>query len=141
MPKTDVKLQHLAQVPLFAGCTKRELALIGKAADEVSVEAGRTLVQEGHAGHEFFLILDGTATVKRKGRKIASLGRGQFFGELSLLSRAPRNATVVADTPMEVVVLGQREFSAVLDQVPAMANKLLGALAARLREADARTVH
>ena len=98
------------------------------------------LVEEGKPGHEFFLIEDGTAEVRRKNRKVATLGRGQFFGELSLLDRGPRSATVVADTDMTLVVLGQREFLGVIDEVPSMAHKLLAALAGRLREADSRAL-
>jgi CRP-like cAMP-binding protein len=95
-------------------------------------------VKEGTPGHEFFLILKGEATVKRNGRKVATLGEGQYFGELALLDRGPRNATVAAETPMELLVLGQREFAGILDEVPGLAHKLLTIMAARVREADAR---
>jgi CRP/FNR family transcriptional regulator, cyclic AMP receptor protein len=78
--------------------------------------------------------------VTRKGRKVATLGPGTAFGELALLDRAPRNATVVAETPMELVVLGQREFAGILDEVPGFARKLLAGLAHRLRESDAKSV-
>ncbi|MDQ1397325.1 MAG: family transcriptional regulator, cyclic receptor protein [Acidimicrobiaceae bacterium] len=139
MPK-DNKLDHLAQVRLFSAMTKRDLTHIGRASDEITVPAGKVLVQEGTTGHEFFLILEGTATVKRNNRKVASLGTGNYFGELALLSRSPRNATVVADTDMRLLVLGQREFSGLLDEVPGLAHKLLTAMAARLREADAKAV-
>lgn len=131
-------LDHLASVPLFSACSKKDLQRIAKASDEVDVEAGRVLVDQGKAGHEFFLIIAGTATVKRNDRKVATLGPGQYFGELSLLDRGPRSATVVADTDLRVLVLGQREFAAVLDDVPEMAHKLLGSMARRLREADSK---
>jgi CRP/FNR family cyclic AMP-dependent transcriptional regulator len=98
------------------------------------------LCEEGSGGHEFYLILDGTATVKRGGRKVATLSSGDYFGELALLNRSPRNATIIADDDMELLVLGQREFSGVLDEVPGIAHKLLGSMAARLQEADARDV-
>src|SRR4051812_27430889 len=93
-------LDHLAQVPMFSACSKRDLQLIGRASDEVSVAAGKTLVEEGSPGHEFFLILDGSASVYRDGRKLATLGPGQYFGELALLDRGPRSATVKADTDL-----------------------------------------
>jgi CRP/FNR family cyclic AMP-dependent transcriptional regulator len=131
-------LDHLASVPLFSACSKKDLQRIAKASDEIDVQAGRVLVEQGKPGHEFFLIVDGTATVRRNDRKIASLGEGQYFGELSLLDRGPRSASVVADTDMTVLVLGQREFAAVIDDVPEMAHKLLGSMARRLREADTR---
>src|SRR3954453_17272808 len=136
----DSKLDHLSNVRLFSNLTKKELAAVGRASDELEVDAGRILVQEGASGHEFFLILEGQAAVKRAGRKIASLGPGQYFGEMALLDRAPRNATVVADTPMRVLVLAQREFNDVVDAVPGLAHKMLRSMATRLREADARSV-
>jgi len=134
----DSKLDHLAQVRLFAALSKKELTTIGRASDEVKVPAGKVVVEEGSSGHEFFLILDGTATVKRGGRKIATLSPGQYFGEMALLDRGPRSATVVADNDMTLLVLGQREFSGVLDEVPGVAHKLLGTMAARLRESDSK---
>ena len=140
MRTRDIYLDHLAQVPLFSTCSRKDLQKLGKASDEIAVRGGKVLVEEGKRGHEFFLIEDGTAEVRRKNRKVATLGRGQFFGELSLLDRGPRSATVVADTDMTLVVLGQREFLGVIDEVPAMAHKLLAALAGRLREADSRAL-
>ena len=140
MARTDSKLDQLGQVRLFRACSKKELTTIGRASDEVRVKAGKVLCEEGSAGHEFYLILDGTATVKRGGRKVANLGPGDYFGELALLNRSPRNATITADNDMELLVLGQREFSGVLDEVPGIAHKLLGSMAARLQEADARDV-
>jgi CRP-like cAMP-binding protein len=97
-------------------------------------------VNEGEHGHEFFVILDGTARVSRQGRKIAILGPGSGFGELALLEDAPRNATVVADTDMELVVLGRHEFEGLLDEAPGFTRKMLAATAHRLREADAHAV-
>ena len=135
----DSKLDHLAQVRLFSACNKKELGLIGKASDEIAVPAGKVLCEQGKPGFEFYLILDGEASVKRNGKKIASLTPGRYFGELSLLTRYPRNATVVADTDMELLVLGQREFSGLLDEVPGMAHKVLSSMAERLYEADAKS--
>ena len=140
MARKDAKLEQLANVRLFAACTNRELGLIGRAADEIKVDAGKQLVAEGSIGHEFFLILDGTASVRRNGKKVAALGPGDYFGELALLDRGLRSATIVAETAMDLLVLGQREFSAVLDEVPALAHKLLTVMAGRLREADARAL-
>lgn len=134
----DEKLEHLAQVRLFSTLNKKQLSLVGKASDEVRVPAGKVLVTEGTAGHEFYLILGGQAIVRRGGRRVAMLGPGQYFGELSLLDRGPRTATVVADTDMALLVLGQREFAAILESVPIVAHKLLEAMAHRLRECDSR---
>ena len=140
MRTRDIYLDHLAQVPLFSTCSRKDLQKLGKASDEIEVKQGKVLVEEGKPGHEFFLIEDGTAEVRRNNRKVATLARGQFFGELSLLDRGPRSATVIANTDMTLVVLGQREFLGVIDEVPAMAHKLLAALAGRLREADSRAL-
>jgi len=104
------------------------------------VAAGTTIVNEGDQGSEFFVILDGTARVIRQGRRIATLGPGSGFGELALLEHAPRNATVVADTDMELVVVGQHEFEGLLDEVPGFARRMLAGTAHRLREADARAI-
>ena len=140
MRTRDIYLDHLAQVPLFSTCSRKDLQKLGKASDEIEVKQGKVLVEEGKPGHEFFLIEDGTAEVRRNNRKVATLARGQFFGELSLLDRGPRSATVIANSDMTLVVLGQREFLGVIDEVPAMAHKLLAALAGRLREADSRAL-
>ena len=100
----------------------------------MQVDAGRVLVSEGATGAEFFVILTGTAKVSRRGRKVATLGPGAAFGDrCALLDKAPRNATVTAETPMELVVLGQREFGGVIDEVPGVACKLLTGMARRLR--------
>jgi CRP-like cAMP-binding protein len=136
----DTKLTHLSNVRLFSALSNRELVRIGRVAEEVKVPAGKVVVQEGSSGHEFFLILEGQATVRRNGRKVATLGPGQYFGELALLDRAPRNATVEADTAMTLIVVGQREFSGLLDEIPGLAHKILRSMATRLREADARAV-
>ncbi len=136
----DRKLEHLANVRMFSALSKKELNMVAKAADVVTIKAGTDIVTEGTTGHEFFLILGGQASVRRRGRKVATLGPGDYFGELSLLDRGPRSASVVADDDVEVAVIGQREFMAVLDQVPAVSHKLLVTMAHRLREADSKAV-
>jgi CRP-like cAMP-binding protein len=130
----------LATVPLFSACSKKELQLIERRAERVRVPAGKVLVREGAAGAEFFVILDGQAEVTRHGQPVATLGPGDTFGELALLDRAPRNATVTAKTEMDLAVLGQREFAAMIDEVPGFAHKVLSGLAHRLREFDAQTI-
>ena len=136
----DAFIDHLAAVPLFSACSRKDLQLVAKRAEDIKVEAGKQLVTEGDTGTEFFVIIDGNATVARHGQKVAELGPGQFFGDLALLDRAPRNATITADTPMELVVLGQREFAGLIDDVPEFAHKLLAGLARRLRASDSQTV-
>jgi CRP/FNR family transcriptional regulator, cyclic AMP receptor protein len=140
MARRDAYLDHLAQVPLFAALSKKDLQRIGKASDEVEVKKGKVLVDQGRMGQEFFLIIEGTASVVRHERVIAELGPGDYFGELALLDKGPRNATVVADSDMTLLVLGQREFTGVLDTVPGLAFKVLTSMARRLREADAKAL-
>jgi CRP/FNR family cyclic AMP-dependent transcriptional regulator len=140
MSRRDAFLNHLAQVPLFSALSKKELQLVARRAEDVKVDPGRILVSEGSTGSEFFVIIDGTATVSRHGRKVATLGPGDAFGELALLDKAPRNATVTAQTEMELVVLGQREFGGLIDEVPGFARKLLAGMARRLRDSDAKSV-
>lgn len=141
MARKDQKLEQLGRMWLFSACTKRDLQVIGRASDEVAVAAGKALTEEGRPGHEFYLILDGEATVRRNGRKVATLGAGQYFGELSLLDRGPRTATVTAETDMRLLVLGQREFNGILDEVPGLAHKLLRTMSERLRDSDAKAIH
>ena len=137
---SDAKLTHLSQVKLFSSLTKKELTLLGRASDELALPAGKVIVEEGAIGRELFVILEGRAVVRRGGRRIALLGPGQYFGELALLTKAPRVASVAADTDVLLLVLSQREFNAVLDQIPAVTHKMLVTMAERLREADTRAM-
>jgi CRP-like cAMP-binding protein len=136
----DRKLEHLSRVKMFSALNKKELGLVAKASDVIRVPAGTDIVQEGEVGHEFYLIDSGSATVRRNGRRVATLRAGDYFGEMALLDKGPRSATVTTDEPTELIVLGQREFLGILDQVPPVAHKLLVSMAARLREADSKAV-
>jgi CRP/FNR family transcriptional regulator, cyclic AMP receptor protein len=138
---TGAKDLDLSQIWLFSTSSAKDLRTIRRALEEVTVPSGRVLIEEGTTGREFFLIVSGNAAVRKKGRKVATLGPGQYFGELALLSREPRNATVVAETEMLLLVLGQRQFNGVLDAVPPLARKLLAAMATRLRESDEKAVN
>ncbi len=135
MAKTN-PTDHLAQVPLFSACSKKELAKIAKAGDQVTLADGHVLTEQDTASREAFVIMSGGALVKRNNRKVAELGPGSIVGELGLLDRGPRTATVVAQGETEVFVLAPREFAALLDDVPTINHKLLKALAARVRELD-----
>jgi CRP/FNR family transcriptional regulator, cyclic AMP receptor protein len=140
MARRDQFIDHLSQVPLFSALSRRELALVARRAEDVTVPKGKVLVSEGETGQQFFVIMKGTAKLSRRGRKIALLGPGDSFGELALLDKHPRNATAVAESDMELVVIGQREFAGLIDDVPGFARKLLAAMASRLRVADASEV-
>ena len=132
------KAADLKSIWLFSSCTSAELRKIRSSCDEVEVPAGKVLVEEGRIGLEFFLIVTGTARVTRHGRKIAVLGPGSHFGELALLDRRPRSASVISEKEMDVLVLSQRQFNSLLEAVPTISRKMLAAMAGRLREADAR---
>ena len=112
---------------------------MARASDQVDLAAGRTLCEQGSIGREAFVILEGEAEVKRNGRKVATLGPGSTFGELALLDHGPRTATVTAKDDLKVLVIGAREFSAILDEVPPIAHKLLKSLAGMVRELDSKT--
>jgi CRP/FNR family transcriptional regulator, cyclic AMP receptor protein len=137
--RTDEFVGTLATVPLFSACSKRELQSVAKAVERLTVPAGKVLVTEGSAGAEFFVVIGGRARVERHGREVATLGPGTFFGDLALLDPAPRNATVVADTEMDVARIGQRAFDQLLE-LPGFSKKLLAGLARRLRQEDAKTL-
>lgn len=136
MASQSKHLEHLAEIPLFTALSKKDLQRIAKASNEVTRPAGTVLVDQGDQGREAFVMIDGTATVTRNGRKVGVLSPGDSVGELSLLDHGPRTATVTADTDITVLVLSAREFAGVLEEVPGLAQKLLGQLAARVRELD-----
>lgn len=136
---TKSKGIDLGSIWLFSACPAGQLRMIRRAVEEIEVPAGVVLCEEGSVGREFFYIVDGTAAVKRKDRRVTSLGPGRYFGELSLLDRRPRNATIVSETPMTLLVLDQRRFNGLLESTPGMAHKLLVAMAERVREADKRS--
>jgi CRP/FNR family cyclic AMP-dependent transcriptional regulator len=131
------KALDLKSIWLFSGCTGSELRKIRSSLDEVEVAKGKMLVEEGTVGLEFFLIVTGRAAVTRSGKKVATLGPGDHFGEMALLDRHPRSASVVSETDMDLLVLSQRQFNGLLNSVPTIARKMLAAMANRLREVDA----
>jgi CRP-like cAMP-binding protein len=140
MARKDGFVDHLAQLPLFSTCSKKDLRLVASKATPLDIPAGRTIIEEGAPGKEFFVIDSGTAVVKRNGRKIATLSTGAAFGELALLDGGPRTATVVAESDLSVLILTRQEFAGLLDEVPGLSRKLLQGLAKRLREADAKAI-
>ena len=132
-------VDHLSNVPLFSACSKKELAEIARSSDELSVGDGYALTTQDESSREAFVILSGKAIVKRNGRKVAELGPGDSVGELGLLDRGVRTATVVTDGPAEILVVGPREFSTLLQDVPSLSKKLLQHLAATVRELDTKS--
>ncbi len=135
--RRDEYLKRLGDVPMFRALSKKDLGLVARLAEDYTVDAGQTLVREGKRESEFYLIVNGKARVTRGRRTVATLGPGDYFGELALLDPGPRNATVTAETELEVLALGSREFGGLLEEVPGIARRLLAGLSRRLHEADA----
>jgi CRP-like cAMP-binding protein len=139
-PSTQsVIAKHFSSIPLFADCSKRELKQLCRTAVVEHRAAGATLVTQGQPGTDAFVLLQGTCRVLRNGRRVGKVEPGSVIGELSMLTRAPRNASVVAQTPLEVAVLSRRDFLALLDKSPSITRKLLDRLATRVQELDAQT--
>jgi CRP/FNR family transcriptional regulator, cyclic AMP receptor protein len=136
--RANAKVELIHHIPLFEHCSKRDLAQIAKIADELDLPAGKVLIKEGERGREFFVIVSGEVEVRRKGRKVATVGPGGFVGEMALLSHAPRSATVTALTPVDVLVITDRAFVALLDRLPDIWLKVARALADRVRADEKR---
>jgi CRP-like cAMP-binding protein len=132
MLRKNAKLDLIKRVPLFAGCSKRELSEVAAIADELSLPEGRTLTKEGATGHEFLVLVDGAADVRRNGRKVNTLGAGDFLGEIALVTGAPRTATVTTTAPSRMLVITARDFRTLLRKTPSIQLKVLEAIAARL---------
>lgn len=136
MSKRNAYLEYLARVPMFSACTDKELEAIARRTTDVSLPAGEVVIHEGRIGYEFFVLVDGEVRVTRGEHELAKLGPGDFFGELALLERSPRTATVTTLTPIEAVVLTAQEFDAFLEEAPSVARTILQGVARRLRELD-----
>ena len=136
MASKKAYLEHLRNIPMFQSFSQKDLEKIAKAGDEVSMPAGSLIVDQGQTGREAFVVLDGSVAVKRNGKKVATLGPGAIVGELSLLDHGPRTATATCDSDCNLLVLSQRTFLAVVDDVPALSHKLLASLAGRIRDLD-----
>lgn len=135
---TDEKVALLRRVELFAGLAPVALASVADKAVEVEFAAGRSIVRQGEIGTGFFLIVDGSARVVRDDDVLATLGPGEFLGELSLLDHEPRTAHVIADRPTACLAIASWDFDALVRSTPDLAIGLLKGLARRLRIADER---
>jgi CRP-like cAMP-binding protein len=130
----DTYLDHLAQIPLFSQCSKRDLRHIAKTLTEIEVHPGDVLFREGDRATSFVVVVEGELAVRRKGRKVATLGPGEVAGEMAILMDRHRTATVEAATPGLVLVGERRAFMGLLDEVPGLAKKVLLAVAHRAAE-------
>jgi CRP-like cAMP-binding protein len=134
--RKDAKVKLISKVPLFGGLSRQELGLVASIADEIDLNKGKVLIREGERGREFFVLLEGEAEVRRKGKKLATRRAGEFFGEIALVSDVPRIATVTATTPVRALVITDRGFRNLVRESPQIALKVLAAVAERLPTAD-----
>ncbi len=134
--RQDAKLALLKGVPLFEGLTKKELMAVSKATEQLDYGAGQVLARQGSVGNEAYVVVDGSITVRRNGRKVATLGPGDVAGEMALLDDEPRSADLVAAQDSVVLYIARREFGGLLEANTKLMGKVLRTLAQRLREAD-----
>jgi CRP-like cAMP-binding protein len=136
--KQEDKVERLKEVALFEGCSQRQLRSVARIARIFHVAAGTVLTRAGEPGDEFFLIVDGTARAEVSAGRRVLLHPGEFFGEMSLLDGGPRSATVVADTPLRLLVISRRHFTELLRDVPGLTQTILVTLSRRVRQAEER---
>jgi CRP-like cAMP-binding protein len=130
--RKNAKIQLLRWVPLFSGCSSKELGQIATIADEISVPPEDELIREGDRGREFFALIEGSADVKRKGRMLSTFGPGDFFGEIAIVAETPRTATVTTTAPSRLLIIVDRDFDRLLAETPSLPLKVLRELAHRL---------
>ncbi|HET7353168.1 MAG TPA: cyclic nucleotide-binding domain-containing protein [Gaiellaceae bacterium] len=128
----NAKIELLKRVPLFAGCSKKELAKIALLADELDLPEAREITRQGASGREFLVIAEGSADVLRNGRVVNKLGPGDFFGEIALVTGQLRTAAVRTRGPARVLVVEARAFRSLMSDVPQIQGKVLRELAARI---------
>lgn len=141
MASKDPKVDLIASVSLFKGLGRHELEQVAQLMDEVDLPAGKTLMRHGETGDEMFVIVSGMVDVERNGVKIAERGPGEVIGELSLLAKGPRSATITTTEPTRVLVAGHREFHALMDDHPAIRLGILEGVADKIRNLDLAAIH
>jgi CRP-like cAMP-binding protein len=132
-------MERLAKIPLFQNLSAKQLEVVDELVTTIDVAPGRELIRQGEAGREFVVVVEGEAEVRRDDEVIATRGPGMFFGEMALLLKRPRNASVVAKTAMKIDVIARQDFTRLLDQYPDLYAPLLQATAQRLAELDEPT--
>jgi CRP/FNR family transcriptional regulator, cyclic AMP receptor protein len=136
MPSASQKLEHIAAVPLFSACSKKELKELGSLFDETTVPAGTVIVRQGSMRFEMYVVVEGTVKVEVDDHFVTTLGAGAHFGELAPIDKRPRSATVTAVGPATLLVLGPSQFMTALDDIKGLPMKLLASMSARVREAN-----
>jgi CRP/FNR family transcriptional regulator, cyclic AMP receptor protein len=137
----DEKLDLLRRISIFSGLDKRRLERLGMLADEVDVGSGKPLMQQGEIGSDMMVIVSGRVAVERDGQRLNTLGPGDFFGEIALLDGGPRTATVTTEEPTRLLVVTHRDFHALMDEFPEVADQVLTALAHRIRRLEPDSPH
>jgi CRP/FNR family transcriptional regulator, cyclic AMP receptor protein len=122
---------RLREIPVFAGLSKKQRKLVAQVADEIDVEQGTFLCREGQSAYEFFAIEKGTAKVVRGDQYLNQLGPGEFFGEMGVLSKEPRNASVIAESPMTAIVITGPAFRHIDREMPEVAKRIRFAIEER----------
>jgi CRP/FNR family cyclic AMP-dependent transcriptional regulator len=130
--RRDEKVRIISRIPLFEACSQAELARIATITTQLDVPDGEVLIREGETGDLFFVLVKGSAEVRKGKRRVATLGPGDFAGELALLSDIPRTATVSTTSPVTALRATRKGFSALLETSPKIQQKVLRALADRL---------
>jgi CRP-like cAMP-binding protein len=130
--RKNAKVELIKGVPLFSHCSKKELGMVAQIADEIDLPEGKTLMREGDRGREFFVLVEGEADVRKGDRKLSTLGGGDFFGEIALVSQRPRTATVTTTSPVRALVVTEQSFRSLIDRAPDVQRKVLQALADRV---------
>jgi CRP/FNR family cyclic AMP-dependent transcriptional regulator len=130
------KVELIADVPLFGGCTKKHLQQLAGIADEIDLREGKVLTRQGSTGREFFILLEGEVEVTKDGKTVNRLGPGEFFGEMALIGHQPRSATVVASTPIHALVMTEMNFKRLLRDNPDISIKVLETMASRVEPGD-----
>lgn len=131
--KSGKKVDWLADVSFFEGFSPEQLQRVANLGDEVDVDAGTVLVDQGDPGLDCYVVVEGTASVLVAGEHIASIDEGSMIGEMALVDHRPRNATVVADTPMRLLRLKASAFRTLLDEMPKASERVMALLTARLK--------
>jgi CRP-like cAMP-binding protein len=137
----DEKLDLLQSIPLFAGLDRHHVERLGMLTEEVDVPAGKVLIRQGEAGADLMIVVSGQVGVERDGARLAKHGAGDVFGEIALIERGPRTATVVAEAPTRLLVVNHRDFHSLMEEFPAVAAQVLLTLAHRIRSLESSAVH
>jgi CRP/FNR family transcriptional regulator, cyclic AMP receptor protein len=124
---------QLSKVAFFEGFTNDELSRVLQLAEEVEAESGAVLIDQGRVGQECFVILEGESGVYVSGEHVATNGPGSMIGEMALIEHRPRNATVVAETPMRLLAFDTAAFKTLLEEMPKAHDRVMEILAARLK--------